>query len=226
MNKITNKTRIIYFLFLLVIFVPQVYAYGTEITHGNTAKKQVIFTFDGGATVESGDKILEVLKKHHIVGTFFLTGKMVETHPDLVKKIVSEGNEVFNHTYDHPHLPTITDKKIVLELDKMDNTFFALTGTSTKPYFRAPYGDRNAHVLSVASNAGYTSVYWTVDALDWKESSGETARDVKKRILSHVKPGTIYLMHIGDNITGAVLDDVFTTIESRGYSIVSLTHGI
>jgi len=33
-------------------------------------------------------------------------------------------------------------------------------------------------------------------------------------------------MHIGDTITGSILDDVFTNIEARGYRIVSLTEGI
>ena len=33
-------------------------------------------------------------------------------------------------------------------------------------------------------------------------------------------------MHIGDNITGEILDEVFTYIENKGYKIVSLTEGI
>jgi peptidoglycan/xylan/chitin deacetylase (PgdA/CDA1 family) len=85
---------------------------------------------------------------------------------------------------------------------------------------------KDARVRTVAYDAGYQSVYWTVDALDWKEVSGETNESVTRRILSHVSPGTIYLMHIGDTITGDILDAVFTEIESRGYMIVPLTKGI
>ena len=99
-------------------------------------------------------------------------------------------------------------------------------GFSSRPYFRAPYGARDLQVLKVAANNGYQSVYWSVDALDWKETQGETANQVKARILSSVAPGVIYLMHVGDTITGTILDEVFTTIESRGYKIVSLTQGL
>jgi peptidoglycan/xylan/chitin deacetylase (PgdA/CDA1 family) len=196
----------------------------TEIIRGDTSKKQVIFTFDGGSTAESGDKILEVLKRHNVRGTFFLTGKFVETFPDLVKHIAKDKHEIFNHTYSHPHLPTLTDEQITGELDKMEDLLLKVASVSSKPYFRAPFGDRNSHVLTVAEKAGYRSVYWTVDALDWRE--GETPLHVRNRILSGVKPGTIYLMHIGDAVTGNILDEIFTDIEKMGYIIVPLTEGI
>ena len=44
--------------------------------------------------------------------------------------------------------------------------------------------------------------------------------------MDNLKPGTIYLMHIGDNITGQILDGVFQEIKSQGYSIVSLSQGV
>lgn len=197
-----------------------------EITHGDTSKKEVIFTFDGGGTIQSADAILQVLAKHHIQGTFFLTGKMVEAHPDLVKRIAAAGDEIFSHTYDHPNLTALTDNQITGEFTKMEGVLETTAGISPKPYFRAPYGAQNARVLAIAAQDGYQSIYWTVDALDWREPQGETAAQVKKRILSNIAPGNIYLMHIGDYITGSILDDVFTTIESKGYKIVSLTQGI
>jgi peptidoglycan/xylan/chitin deacetylase (PgdA/CDA1 family) len=197
-----------------------------KITHGNTSKKEVIFTFDGGGTIQSADAILAVLAKHHVQGTFFLTGKMIEAHPDLVRRIAAAGNEIYSHTYDHRDLTTLTDSQITDELTKVEGVLKTTAGISPKPYFRAPYGAQNARVLAVAAKDGYQSVYWTVDALDWKEPQGETAAQVKKRILSNVAPGTIYLMHVGDTITGSILDQVFTAIESKGYKIVSLTQGL
>jgi len=197
-----------------------------EITHGDTSKKDVIFTFDGGGGIQSGDKILEVLAKHHVKGTFFLTGKMVATNPDLVKRIAAAGNEIFSHTYDHPNLTMISNDQIGSELAKFENILQATVGISPKPYFRAPYGARNSRVLAVAAKYGYQSVYWTVDARDWMKSPQENPAKVKERILSSVAPGNIYLMHVGDTITGQILDSVFTAIEARGYKIVSLTQGL
>ena len=159
-------------------------------------------------------------------GSFFLTGKFVQANPDLVRRMVAQGNEIFNHTYDHPFLTKLTDEKITSELDLMDQTLQSVASTSPKPYFRAPYGDRDARVRSAAAQDGYRSVYWTVDARDWMEPKGETADQVKARILDNIAPGTIYLMHLGDTITGSILDDVFTKLEAQGYKMVSLTQGI
>lgn len=195
-----------------------------EISRGNTAKKQVIFTFDGGAGIQSAQKILDVLAKHQVKGTFFVTGKWAEQNPDLMKAIANTGHEIFNHTYSHADLTTISDAQIRSEFSKAENIISGLTGKTTKPYFRPPYGARNLHVRQIAAQEGYTSVYWTLDALDWQETA--TAEGTKQRILSNVSNGAIYLMHIGDNITGDILDEVFTEIKNRGFGIVSLTQGM
>ena len=198
----------------------------TEITHGDRSKKQIIFTFDGGSTIDSGNQILKILAKHNVKGTFFLTGKTVENYPDFAKQVASAGNEIFNHTYDHQDLTTLTGQEIGNEFAKMEKVLQATVGISPKPYFRAPYGARDTRVLTTAVKNGYTSVYWTVDAMDWEASQGETSAEVRNIILSSLAPGNIYLMHVGDPITGQILDDVFTTIESKGYKIVSLTQGL
>ena len=197
-----------------------------EIVHGNTSKKQIIFTFDAGSGTQSADKILGVLAKHHVKGTFFVTGKFIEGNKDLIMKVVSSGHEVFNHTYDHPHLTSLKDSDIVAELNKADTLLKLVTGSSTKPFFRAPYGDRDTRVEKVAAKAGYYSVYWTVDARDWQQSEGATSAEVSDLILSSLKCGNIYLMHVGDDITGEILDNVFTKIEEKGFKIVSLTEGL
>lgn len=197
-----------------------------EVVSGKKEYKQVIFTFDGGDGAQSGPEILNVLAKHGIKGTFFLTGKFVESNPGLVARMVLGGHEVYNHTYDHPHLPSLSDAEIKSELEMMDEKFFKISGLTTKPFFRAPYGDRDARVLRVAREAGYRSVYWTLDALDWQESTGMSAEAVRNRILGNVFPGSIILMHIGDSITGRILDGILSELESRGYRMVSLTQGI
>ena len=199
-----------------------------EIMRGDASKKQVIFTFDGGSGSQSAEQILAVLAKHRVKGTFFLTGGFIEAFPLLTKEIYAAGNEIFNHTYDHPHLTELSNRDIQRELNMMELAAKVVVGhdLSVRPYFRAPYGDSDKRVALAAFGAGYQPVYWTVDAGDWQESTGETASMVRDSILSNIAPGNIYLMHLGDSITGSILDDVFSSIESRGYKIVSLTQGL
>ena len=198
----------------------------TEIVRGDTTKKQIIFTFDAGSGTVSVVPILGALKKHNIKGTFFLTGKWALNNPSLTRMIVDDGHEVFNHTYDHPYLTSLKDEEITAQLVNMNEAFHNIVGSGTKPYFRPPYGDRNERVLRITAQAGYRSVYWTLDAHDWKESEGMTDNEVKERILTNLEPGMIILMHVGDNITGNILDDVLTKIKQLGYTAVSLTQGL
>lgn len=197
-----------------------------EITHGDTSKKQIIFTFDAGSGDISAVPILAALKRHGVKGTFFMTGEWALRNPDLVRAIAADGHEIFNHSYNHPYMTQIADNEIVSQLITTDEAISSITGSTTRPYFRPPYGDRDARVLAQAAHSGFRSVYWTIDAMDWQESSGESGDSVSYRILNNLQPGMIILMHIGDSITGTILDSLFTEIEHRGYSIVSLTQGL
>jgi peptidoglycan/xylan/chitin deacetylase (PgdA/CDA1 family) len=195
-----------------------------EISRGNTEKKQIIFTFDCGSGDNSADKILEVAEKHNLKITFFATGKFAEQYPDDIKRFSAAGHEIFNHTYDHPYLTKISDDQIKEEFEKTGAIINSLTGKTSKPFFRPPYGDRNQHVRDLAQSLGYQEIYWTTDALDWQE--GRTNEQTKEKIYSSLKNGEIILMHVGDNITGQILDEVFTYIENQGYKIVPLSKGI
>lgn len=193
-----------------------------EISRINTTQKIVVFTFDGGSGTQSLDQILNILKKYSIKGTFFLTGKWAQANPNDVKRIHDAGYEIFNHTYSHPDLATVSDAQITQEFEQANTIISGLIGENTKPFFRPPYGSRNLHIRQLAASLGYQDVYWTIDALDWKESTGTTAETVKSRILDNLAPGNIYLMHIGDNLTGQVLEEVILNIQNQGYSIQSL----
>lgn len=211
------------------IYGPLVYFRGAvppEISYGDRTKKQVILTFDGGEGNDSADAILSTLHAKGLRGTFFLTGAFVDRNQALVKRIHTEGHEIYNHTNSHPHLTTLSSTAIATELERMDSKIRTITGSSTKPFFRPPYGDRDSHVALAAAQAGYRSVYWSVDALDWQESSGMTDDVVEQRILNGLHPGSIVLMHVGDTITGRILGRVIDEIRNRGYELVSLSQGI
>lgn len=197
-----------------------------EIFRGDTSKEQVIFTFDGGDKDICGAKVISVLDKHGVEGSFFLTGRFVKSNPDIVREMHRKGHGIYNHTYNHPYMTRISDEQMEKELEDMDKELFNLTGQSSRPYWRPPYGNRDQRVVSLAAKAGYRPILWTVDAMDWRESEGIQAEEVKYIILSSLAPGNIYLMHLGDTITGSILDELFTEIESRGYKIVSLRQGL
>ena len=77
-----------------------------------------------------------------------MTGRFAETYPDLVRRMVHEGHTLINHTYDHASFtgnstgasPLTRDERFA-ELDQTESIIRTLTGATTYPYFRPPYGD-------------------------------------------------------------------------------------
>ena len=89
-----------------------------------------------------------------------------------------------------------------------------LTGKSTKPYFRPPFGGRDKRVLSVAGQEGYTSVFWSLDSLD-AFKKGITSEQIEKRVLDRVQGGDIVLLHCGSAPTAAELPDLIRSCSSE-----------
>ncbi len=95
-----------------------------------------------------------------------------------------------------------------------------LTGVTTRPYYRPPYGSRDDRVRRLAAQLGYRTVYWTVDTLDWQSSA--TPDSITKVVMDHLGNGVIVLMHAGSQVESETLDGLITKIEQAGYQIVTL----
>lgn len=193
-----------------------------EVSHGSRMKPLIALTFDAGADSSPTYEILNVLAKHNLHCTFFLTGKWIERNPELTRRIATEGHEIGNHTYSHRSLPKLPDGEIVNELARVDDLVIRLTGRSTKPLARVPYGSRDKRVLRILAENGYRSIYWDVDSWD-AFKRGITANEIRQRVLSHVQNGSIVLMHCGSKATADALDSIIETLQSSGYQIVTVS---
>ena len=58
----------------------------------DTQEKKIALSFDAAWGNEDTAKILEILKKHDVQVTFFMTGGWVESYPDDVKAILAAGD--------------------------------------------------------------------------------------------------------------------------------------
>ena len=65
---------------------------------GDTKQKKIYLTFDAGYENGYTAQILDTLKKHNVKATFFLVGNYIQSSPELVKRMVTEGHTVGNHT--------------------------------------------------------------------------------------------------------------------------------
>ena len=75
--------------------------YSKALWRINPEEHAVYLTFDDGPIPESTPFILDTLKEYGAKATFFMVGENVKRHPDLYQRIVAEGHQVGNHTYNH-----------------------------------------------------------------------------------------------------------------------------
>ena len=143
--------------------------------------------------------------------------------------MAAAGHPVGNHSDTHPHFSQLTNEAIRLELARAEASIWPLTGKTTMPYFRFPYGDRTALDIQVVNGFGYVPFRWTVDTLGWKGTSGGiTASIVCERVMSTARPGQIVLMHVGANPDdGTTLDAdalpcIISGLRTRGYGFVNV----
>ncbi|MEA2460159.1 MAG: hypothetical protein QOH90_336, partial [Actinomycetota bacterium] len=94
-----------------------------------------------------------------------------------------------------------------------------VAGDSPAPFFRPPYGGWDSNVLAGAGAASYPRVIlWDVDPQDWRRPPPS---QITQNVLSHVRPGSIVLMHVLDG-TATALPNILNGLESRDLKPVTL----
>jgi peptidoglycan/xylan/chitin deacetylase (PgdA/CDA1 family) len=164
---------------------------------------------------------LDVLKKHNVKATFFLTGSWADKFPSYAKRMAVEGHDIGNHTFSHPDAVNTNTNIFVQDIIKAEEAIKRATGVTPRPYFRFPFGSYNAAALKAVGGAGYPySIQWTIDTIDWQQPSVDV---IISRIQSGASNGDIILMHIGGINTPEAVDRVIPILKSMGYTLVTLT---
>ena len=197
-----------------------------EIVRLQTRQHVVALTFDGGGNADGAKGVLTVLRRDRVPATFFLTGHVVQSFPRLAR-VIGRRFPVGNHTVDHYDMLRLSPVAERREVTRGASMIQRATGRDTHPYFRFPYGSRNGRALRLVNQLGYTSVRWTVDTWGWMGRSQQSVGGAVRRVMSHLVPGEIVLMHLGSSRDGSTIDAsalpaVIRLVRARGYRFVTL----
>lgn len=167
--------------------------------------------FDDGPT-EYTEQILDTLKQHGAKASFFVLGQKVDAHADTVRRVIAEGHEIGNHSFDHPHLSQISFEEAKAQMDACDAALERVLGK--KPYLgRPPYG-------STRNDLGYPMIVWNLDPYDWRDHDAQL---VTQRVLHDVQPGDLGILHDVRQSTADAVALIVPQLLERGYLLLTVS---
>lgn len=199
-------------------------------------------TFDDGPDDVYTPEILDELEQLGVKATFFVVGQNVERFPSVVRRMYDEGHEIGNHTFSHPNMGAVSDRRGRLELNATLRSIQATTGHSTT-LFRVPYNFdaepqtvEEARALVLASSLGYVTVGEQLDPQDWNlwttDAAGQrvarTTTDIVNAMLVQAQTvhGNVILLHSagGDRShTAEALRLAVPLLQREGFRFVTVS---
>jgi peptidoglycan/xylan/chitin deacetylase (PgdA/CDA1 family) len=159
---------------------------GRRVPEGSVA-----LTFDDGPHPSSTPRVLDVLGELGVTATFFVVGRNVRAHPELVARTVAEGHRVGSHSCTHPH-PAETPLRTLAEEYRSGRQALAEVVGGDTPLFRPPNGHLAVRSALMVRRQGLAPWLWTVDPQDWRP--GVSAEEVA-RVAREARSTDVVLMH-------------------------------
>jgi peptidoglycan/xylan/chitin deacetylase (PgdA/CDA1 family) len=199
------------------------------IDRGSSGRLEIALTFDAGEGAGHTAAILDMLADYGIKGTFGVTGQWSEQNPELLQRIVDEGHQVINHTYDHrsftgysPGTEPLTASERQDEVLMTEEIITGITGYETAPYFRFPYNDYDATSLVQLDEIGFHIIAgYTCDTMAWY---GYTAEEIAANCdvdADDGGPGAVILMHVVQDADFEALPLLIDAYLAAGYDLVT-----
>ena len=192
-------------------------------------EKYAYLTFDDGPTLKATGKILDILKEEQVKATFFVIGKYVKNHPELVKRAYDEGHYIANHGYSHNNTRLYeSDSSFIQEIQDTDAEIGKALGIDNycshvfrfpNGYMSSNYKSQKKHAVELLSKLNYMYVDWNCLNNDSvKKYSNYQLLDNLKKSASN-KGTLIVLMHDSSDVndTPSVLKDSISYLKSQGY---------
>jgi peptidoglycan-N-acetylglucosamine deacetylase len=184
-----------------------------------TGEKYISLTFDDGPAGKKTALILDILKENNVEAAFFCIGKNMPENEEILKRFVSEGHIIGNHSNSHERLFDLYgSKKMLNELELASQTCQDITGYYPR-FFRPPYGVTNPNLKKAVLKGGFVSIGWSIRSYDTVITNEGR---LLSRIIARLKPGAILLLHDTSESTLKILPRLLKEIRNKGYKMIRL----
>lgn len=162
------------------------------VWHLPSKDKAIYLTFDDGPTPEITDWTLDTLNTYKAKATFFCIGNNIEKHPEIFKRINTEGHTIGNHTFNHlkgwktktqHYVENTLEAQNIIDQHNIKNSYL----------FRPPHGRIKPKQAKQLQDLGYKIIMWNVLSKDWdKKISKEKCLEY---VIQNTTSGDIVVFH-------------------------------
>ncbi len=182
-------------------------------------KNIIALTFDDGPHPIFTPKVLKLLKQYNAKATFFCIGKNAEKHPEIIRKLISEGHSIGNHSYSHAkNYGFLSTRKIITDLSKAQDVLKEITNREII-LFRPPFGVTNPNIGKAVIQLNLQTFGWSIRAFD---TVAKNPNKVFLKINSRLKKGDVVLLHDTSHLSIIVLEQLLRTFKQNRIKSVTL----
>jgi cellulose synthase/poly-beta-1,6-N-acetylglucosamine synthase-like glycosyltransferase/peptidoglycan/xylan/chitin deacetylase (PgdA/CDA1 family) len=195
--------------------------------------RRVALTFSGGPDPAWAPGLLDVLQRHHARATFFTVGAQVAENPDLVRRMIREGDELGSYGYSHASdLGAMAPWRTNLELDLAQHALAGTAGVHTRlvrlPHVSRPdalYGGR----WRAAEEVGERGNLLVLSDLDSRNAKSRSPAGIAAAVTPSDGRGAVVMLpgEGGDRrATLSAVDLLLTRLSREGYRVTTVSDAL
>ncbi|MBU1106256.1 MAG: polysaccharide deacetylase family protein [Candidatus Riflebacteria bacterium] len=179
----------------------------------------IALTFDDGPHHTLTREILDILGREGAKGTFFVVGNRAETYPDILTRMIAEGHDVGNHSWEHNSLTKSSRPQALQSLQRTNELISGITGKACL-IVRPPFGQTNQSVKGLIHGQGWHEIMWDSDSRDWENKNPDR---ILSRVMRSVSPGSIVLFHDIHPGAAQMLPTLIKAFKANGYRFITIS---
>lgn len=181
--------------------------------------KIIALTFDDGPGITTTVQILDILQKYDVPASFFVVGNNISLQTEeVMRRAVSMGCEIQNHSRTHRDMTTMTAEEITEEIKFTSDRVREAVGKAPE-FFRPPYIAVN-DLMRQTVGLPFIQGVGAEDYLD--EVSAQERCD---RIIAQAGDGKVILLHDkeGNFRTVDAVEMIIPKLKAEGYRFVTIS---
>ncbi len=190
-----------------------------ELKTGDLTRKVAMLTYDDVFRNDKLSHLLDVYREHGVKCSFFIIGVNLEDCKATLPRLIDEGHDLGCHGWVHNPFTSLSDDSINGQFNAFVTKVNEIVPGYQVKFFRAPYGDRDMRVRTLAATWGMQHVLWSLE-------SGGMDKLTVHNVVDRMQNGSIVLSHASRQFDVSEADVIVKELIRKGYSMETISSGM